>query len=116
MLSIIFFILGILKLSDGFSGILYLLIGLIWMIIPINSRKNGYFKIMGNQLIMKNILKSKIVNLNQLIKVEYLAGDYVLGDSVNEIRIVKEEIDKEDLARFEEIFYELKMGSIGVDS
>lgn len=87
---------------------MYGIFGLGWTAYAIYSYKNGYFKIINNQLIIPSFPKSRKVNLGELSEIKYTAGDYVFKDSKNEIRIVKELINKKDLAKFEQIFNELK--------
>lgn len=112
IVGIIFFLLGIVQWVGnwnlpGYSAYLNILIGLLWIGVIWYQNKTGYFQVTENEIIQYGIFKTKKVNLTDLKQITYQAGDYTFKDSENEIRIVKEMIDKKDLPKFERILEKL---------
>ncbi|MFA5620678.1 MAG: hypothetical protein WDA08_10280 [Weeksellaceae bacterium] len=87
-------------------------IGLLWVGYFYFNMKNGFFKITEDELILYGFNKNKVLKINELKEIKFSAGDYIFKDGKQEIRIIKEMIDKKDFPKFEEKVNQLKTALI----
>jgi hypothetical protein len=105
-------VFGILWLALGLTATLfnsnnifnygYLLIGCIYLGTHLFERKKQYLTI-ENGVLIKNQLKPKTIELNEIKQIKLFAGDYILKTDTSEMTINTELIEKESLANLKTV-------------
>lgn len=92
--------------SINYISIFYLFLGLCYSSLFIVYYFFPYIKIENNYLIIRNPFVRKL-NLTQILKLKYFAGDYIFETSKGKVVIFKNNIKKTQRQQFEHFFQRL---------
>lgn len=112
LLGAFFLAIAIMRLlvSLKWYHLVFLLIGLVYLINAIYKSFNPYIEITDTEISIYKLIKKRI-RIKDLIRVEYLymGNEYQFETDKNEYYIFKKNIDKRDLELFENAFKEIQM-------
>ena len=86
----------------------YLLIGVMYLGTHLFERTKQYLTI-EDGILTKNQLTPKKIDLNEIRKIRYFAGDYILKTDSSELTINTEWIDKESLEKLKAVLDNLNV-------
>jgi hypothetical protein len=102
VMAIVWSVLGIISFienENNFTKYSYLVLGVVHIIIFIIYQHQGYAKITNGVLIVGE-LKKKRISIDQLIKINHAAGDFVLVSQTNKVSLSKDQVREEDWKEF----------------
>ncbi|WP_379952682.1 hypothetical protein [Dokdonia sp. R78006] len=102
VIAIVWSVLGIISFienENNFMKYSYLVLGVMHIIIFIMYQYQGYANITDDVLIVGE-LKKKRISIDQLIKINHAAGDFVLVSETNKVSLSKDQVREEDWKEF----------------
>ena len=102
VLAIVWSVLAVISFienENSFSKYSYLVVAILNILIFVMYQYQGYANITDGVLIVGE-LKKKRISIDQLIKINHTAGDFVLVSDTNKVSLIKDQVREEDWKEF----------------
>ena len=102
VLAIVWSVLAIISFvnnENSFSKYSYLVVAILNILLFVMYQYQGYANI-TNDVIVVGELKKKRISIDQLIKINHTAGDFVLVSDTNKVSLIKDQVREEDWKEF----------------
>ena len=102
VLAIVWSVLAIISFvnnENSFSKYSYLVVAILNILLFVMYQYQGYANI-TNGVIVVGELKKKRISIDQLIKINHTAGDFVLVSDTNKVSLIKDQVREEDWKEF----------------
>lgn len=90
------------------NAYLTLAVGLAYIALYIIESRKSYFEI-GDNILKINTIPAKEIKLDEIKAVNYYAGDFIFITSDKKLKIVQNQINKDQLAEFQSFFNTLNL-------
>ena len=102
VLAIVWSVLAVISFienENSFSKYSYLVVAILNILLFVMYQYQGYANITNDVLVVGE-LKKKRISIDQLIKINHTAGDFVLVSDTNKVSLIKDQVREEDWKEF----------------
>ena len=92
-------VISFIENENSFSKYSYLVVAILNILLFVMYQYQGYANI-TNDVIVVGELKKKRISIDQLIKINHTAGDFVLVSDTNKVSLIKDQVREEDWKEF----------------
>ena len=92
-------VISFIENENSFSKYSYLVVAILNILLFVMYQYQGYANI-TNGVIVVGELNKKRISIDQLIKINHTAGDFVLVSDTNKVSLIKDQVREEDWKEF----------------